>query len=205
MGDKNEEDLSGDDESEEDQSLDDEEVGEEEEKNEVEEEEVEDEKSDDKEEIDDDMDKEEEDDVNDENKDDQPSGDDDKNVEVDDDGTCKDDPSFAFKKKPGMTCNKMNKKKCNMKSGGKRVFKSCPKTCGKCSRPDDNNIISNNIEDDGTGGDGDEECKDDASFRFKGKTCKFVKKKAKKNRSICNKKKRGTKIKVSCPAACGKC
>merc|ERR1712183_1013247 len=100
---------------------------------------------DDKEEIDNDTDKEEEDD------------------------TCKDDPSFAFKKKSGMTCDKMNKKKCNMKSGGKRVFKSCPKTCGKCIRPDDNIIISNNIEDDGTGGDGDEDedesegCKDDAS------------------------------------------
>jgi len=121
------------------------------EKEDDEEEKEEEENENDKEEFDDDMEKEEEDDINDENKDDEPSGDD------DDDGTCKDDPSFAFKKKSGMTCVKMNKKKCNMKSGGKRVFKSCPKTCGKCSSPDDNIIIGNNVEDDGTGGDEDED------------------------------------------------
>jgi len=51
-------------------------------------------------------------------------------------------------------------------------------------------------------------CEDDAAFLFKNKprkNCNWIKKKARKNAAICNKKSNGSSVKDACKAACGVC
>lgn len=64
--------------------------------------------------------------------------------EDDDEIKCEDDPTFAFKKKKRKNCDWVAAKKkikrfCRRKSDGERVWKSCPRTCGKC--PESNSGI----------------------------------------------------------------
>lgn len=99
-----------------------------------------------------------------------------------DESGCRDDPLYRFKGKPKKDCEWIKKKspeKCEKKS----VSKSCPVSCDAC-------------------------CKDDSNFSYKGdntKDCKWVKKKVKNGSSVCKKKSNGTKVKISCPVACGNC
>jgi hypothetical protein len=99
-----------------------------------------------------------------------------------DESGCRDDPVYRFKGKPKKDCEWIKKKspeKCEKKS----VSKSCPVSCDAC-------------------------CKDDSNFSYKGdntKDCKWVKKKVKNGSSVCKKKSNGTKVKISCPVACGNC
>jgi len=116
-----------------------------------------------------------------------------------DEVACLDDPEFLFKGKKGKNCKWVKKqagKFCSKKSSGKKVYESCPQACETCS--------SNDPEDDNN----DDDCKDDSSFRFKGKpgkNCNWIKKKALKNKAVCNRKSNGTKVNASCPVACGVC
>jgi len=96
---------------------------------------------------------------------------------------------FLFRGKSGKNCEWIKKRKtkfCKKISFGTKVSVSCPVTCSTC--PGD--------------------CQDDSTFRFKGKqnkNCKWVKRKAKKNSRICNRKSNSTKVKVACPVACNAC
>jgi len=116
---------------------------------------------------------------------------------------CEDEESFLFKGKPNKDCSWIAKragKLCKKKSFGKKVSDSCPKSCGKCSNDNEDEDNDNDNEEPG--------CRDDSEFMFKGKehkTCNWIKRKAKKNPKICDKKSNGTKVKVACPVACGAC
>merc|ERR1712207_75717 len=78
----------------------------------------------------------------------------------DEDLGCEDDSEFLFRNKDGMTCDRMNKKRCGMKQNGKKIFEYCPMTCGKCSDDNDDEKPEKPEEKPDTG-DGDDDDDDD--------------------------------------------
>merc|ERR1712025_342849 len=91
-------------------------------------------------------------------------------------------PDIVSRESPKKNCEWIKNKKPE-KCAKKSVSKSCPVSCNAC-------------------------CKDDPNFSFKGnsaKDCDWVKKKLDNGASVCNKKAGDTKVKISCPVACGNC
>jgi len=140
---------------------------------------------------------------------------------------CKNNKLFRFKGDNKKSCKWIGKKEgrvekyCPKKSNGEKTSKSCPVACDACSdieSSDEDNIFDNDSVDesgdqnesneDGSGSDEEDDCKNNNTFRFRGdvkKSCKWIGKIDERAEKYCTKKSDGERVSEACPVACDAC